>query len=177
MWFVSLTVRQFFYWGGGGLIYEYPLCFYAFNSMTKRFIFVCFYSKKKKRRNFLTERRQSLCNISTLFMMVIAWRRRSTDLNEHSWRSDEKRTDPDKNGYKLRMFHRAKWSGLQRIQNRNESVDEKREINDMIMLPIQNLELKKKRWKNFVLSICFDDLWNNKNKTNAKNSPCSFCKE
>ena len=96
-----------------------------------------------QKRSFQTERRQSLCNISTLFMMVIAWRRWSTDLNEHSWRSDEKRTDPDKNGYKLRMFHRAKWSGLQRIQNRNKSVDEKREINNMIVLPIQNLELKK----------------------------------
>ena len=106
-------------------------------------LFLSVFIQKKERRNFLTERRQSLCNISTLFMMVIAWRRRSTDLNEHSWRSDEKRTDPDKNGYKLRMFHRAKWSGLQRIQNRNESVDEKREINDMIVLPIQNLELKK----------------------------------
>ena len=123
----------------GSIIYEYPLCIYFFNQWLQ-YLFLSVFIQK---RSFQTERRQSLCNISTLFMMVIAWRRRSTDLNEHSWRSDEKRTDPDKNGYKLRMFHRAKWSGLQRIQNRNESVDEKREINDMIMLPIQNLELKK----------------------------------
>lgn len=126
---------------GGGVVNIWISTLYLRLSFNDYKIYFCLFLFKK--RSFQTERRQSLCNISTLFMMVIAWRRRSTDLNEHSWRSDEKRTDPDKNGYKLRMFHRAKWSGLQRIQNRNKSVDEKREINNMIVLPIQNLELKK----------------------------------
>lgn len=71
-------------------------------------------------------------------------RAEGTDLYKRRWRGDDERSDPDENGHKLGMFHRTERSGLQRVYDRNEPVNEKREINYTIIYPFAKQTRSKK---------------------------------